>query len=77
MKKNKEKHPETADDMGYRPTRNCDRFNTADEAHKGFREMCDGIDDCEKCRFYDLDSNFGCEIAWLYAEADKEIPKYL
>ena len=75
MKKNKEKHPETAGCVGHRPTRNCDRFNTADDAHKGFREMCDGIDDCDNCRFGDLDSILQCEIRWLYASADKEIPK--
>ncbi len=51
--------------------RNYDRFATADEAHKGFREMCDVIDNCEKCRFRDCDGTHDCEITWLFEEAKK------
>ena len=61
-----------------KPVRNFDRYKTAKEAYVGFRKFCDGIYDCEKCRFKDCDGAYGsptshgCMLAWFYEEAEKE-----
>lgn len=61
-----------------KPVRNFDRYKTAKEAYAGFRKFCDGIYDCEKCRFKDCDGAYGsptshgCMLAWFYEEAEKE-----
>lgn len=55
-----------------KPKRNFDRYETPDDAHRGFREMCDGINDCKNCRFRDCDSNRDCEITWLFEETNAE-----
>ena len=50
-----------------KPVRNKDKYMTANEATKGFREMCNGIKYCVDCRF----RNVNCGIAWLYEKAVK------
>ena len=50
-----------------KPVRNLDKYKTANEATKWFKEMCNGISNCVDCHFrYD-----NCAIAWLYEEAGK------
>ena len=51
-----------------KPVLNLDKYKTANEAHRGFREMCNGIQNCEDCRF----RHVNCAIAWLYEKAGKE-----
>lgn len=51
-----------------KPVRNLDKYKTANEAAKGFKEMCNGIENCVDCRF----RHVNCEIAWLYEKAGKE-----
>ncbi len=64
-----------------RPVRNFDRYKTAEEAYAGFKKFCNGIDDCENCRFKDCDNTYGsptshgCMLAWFYEEAEKEDEK--
>ena len=51
------------------PQRNCDKFNTADEAYAGFRKFCD-VTECSECQF---DKNTTtCLLSWLFAEAKGE-----
>lgn len=54
-----------------KPVRNCDKYRTAEEAAADFVAMCKGIGRCEHCRFHRNPA--GCSIAWLYAEARKEV----
>ena len=54
-----------------KPVRNKDKYMTANEAIKGFREMCNGITHCTDCRF----RHVNCGIAWLYEKAVKEEAK--
>lgn len=55
-----------------KPPRNCDKYNTADEAYAGFRDFCDKSV-CSECRF---DQNTTtCRLSWLYSEAEKEETK--
>lgn len=58
-----------------KPVRNFDKYRTEKEACEGFREMCgySGIHSCDSCRFRDCDGISGCAIAYLYAEAKKEV----
>ena len=58
-----------------KPVRNCDKYRTKKEAYKGFREVCDGMGNCESCLFLDCESVSECAIAYLYAEAKKEAAK--
>lgn len=51
-----------------KPVCNKDKYMTANEAIKGFREMCNGITHCVDCRF----RHVNCGIAWLYEKAGKE-----
>ena len=51
-----------------KPVRNLDKYKTANEATKGFKEMCNGIKNCVDCRF----RHVNCAIAWLYEKAGKE-----
>ena len=53
-----------------KPVRNCDKYKTADEASKAFTLMCDNIS-CQHCP-YNQGRAFRCEVAWLYATAEKE-----
>lgn len=50
-----------------KPVRNLDKYKTANEAAKGFKEMCNGIPNCVDCRFRYVN----CAIAWLYEKAGK------
>ena len=50
-----------------KPVRNLDKYKTANEATKGFKEMCNGIPNCVDCRFRYVN----CAIAWLYEKAVK------
>ena len=54
-----------------KPILNCDKYKTAAEASNGFKVMCNGIPKCDDCRL----RHFNCSIAWLYEEADKEVPE--
>ena len=56
-----------------KPVRNFDKYKTTKEAYGGFREMCNGRENCNGCRFFDCDSASECAIAYLYAEAEKEV----
>ena len=58
----------TIDREKCKPVRNFDTYKTANEANNGFREMCNGIQKCEDCRF----RHVNCEIAWLYEKAGKD-----
>ena len=54
------------------PPRNCDKYNTDDEAYAGFRKFCDESE-CNECRF---DQNTTtCRLSWLYSEVEKEESK--
>ena len=54
-----------------KPVRNFNRFETAEDADAGFVAMCKGIDRCGHCRLHKNPAR--CSIAWLYAEAGKEV----
>ncbi len=58
-----------------KPVRNFERYKTADGAYDGFREMCNGMERCEYCRFRDSKSLIRCALVWLYEEAEKEVSK--
>lgn len=54
------------------PPRNCDKYNTDNEAYAGFRKFCDESE-CSECRF---DQNTTtCRLSWLYSEVEKEESK--
>ena len=55
-----------------KPPRNCDKYNTADEAYAGFRKFCDKSV-CSKCRFDENPTT--CRLSWLYSEVEKEESK--
>lgn len=53
-----------------KPPRNCDKYNTADEAYAGFRYFCDKSV-CSECR---CDQNTTtCRLSWLFSEANGEV----
>lgn len=57
-----------------KPVRNFDRYKTAGEAYVGFKKFCNGIDDCDKCRFKECDDTYGsdgCLLTWLYEDAER------
>ena len=55
-----------------KPPRNCDKYNTADEAYAGFRDFCDKSV-CSECR---CDQNTTtCRLSWLYSEVEQEESK--
>ena len=51
------------------PIRNCEKYNTADEAYDGFRKFCNKSV-CSKCRFDENPTT--CRLSWLYSEVEKE-----
>ena len=53
-----------------KPPRNCDKYNTADEAYDGFRKFCDKSV-CSKCRFDENPTT--CRLSWLFAESKGEV----
>lgn len=53
-----------------KPIRNCDKYNTSEDASKAFELMCENMT-CERCP-YNQGSAFRCKFAWLYAKAGKE-----
>lgn len=56
-----------------KPVRNFDKYKTTKEAYGGFIEMCHGRENCNGCRFFGCYSASECAIAYLYADAEKEV----
>ena len=57
-----------------KPVRNCDKYETAEEAYRAFSDLCQKEDGCLHCRF--LHKNYlGCALEWAYEEAEKEEKK--
>lgn len=57
-----------------KPVRNCDRYETGEDAYGGFRKFCDNLR-CGNCKIKVCGDIYGgceCLLAWLYEEADKE-----
>ena len=55
-----------------KPVRNCDKYNTADEAYECFEKFCNESK-CLECRY--KDSYPTCRFKWLYDEVEKEESK--
>lgn len=53
-----------------KPIRNCDKYNTPEDASKAFGLMCENMT-CARCP-YNQGSAFRCKFAWLYDKAGKE-----
>ena len=56
-----------------KPIRNCDKYNTPEDASKAFGLMCENMT-CARCP-YNRGSSFRCKFAWLYDNAGKDETK--
>ena len=57
-----------------KPVRNFEKYKTNDEAFVAYTKMCDSRE-CKIFNFRYCGNSIKCVLAWLYAEAEKEVSK--